>query len=73
MKFVDTATNQFISVIIHFICREAANSAPTFGDRRCYQLPIGSKGLGARAVVSKAVVSVSNVDIINFDQLCLGA
>ncbi|XP_065566534.1 delta-aminolevulinic acid dehydratase-like [Artemia franciscana] len=32
--------------------RDAANSAPTFGDRRCYQLPGGSSGLALRAVVS---------------------
>ncbi|XP_055380382.1 delta-aminolevulinic acid dehydratase [Condylostylus longicornis] len=30
--------------------RDAAKSAPAFGDRRCYQLPSGSKGLAARAV-----------------------
>ncbi|XP_033108188.1 delta-aminolevulinic acid dehydratase-like [Anneissia japonica] len=30
--------------------REAAKSAPAFGDRRCYQLPPGSRGLAARAV-----------------------
>lgn len=29
--------------------RDAAKSAPSFGDRRCYQLPSGSKGLAARA------------------------
>ncbi|XP_011210917.1 delta-aminolevulinic acid dehydratase [Bactrocera dorsalis] len=30
--------------------RDAAKSAPAFGDRRCYQLPSGSKGLAIRAV-----------------------
>ncbi|XP_070581877.1 delta-aminolevulinic acid dehydratase-like [Ptychodera flava] len=30
--------------------RDAAKSAPAFGDRRCYQLPPGSRGLAARAV-----------------------
>ncbi|CAG2184255.1 unnamed protein product, partial [Oppiella nova] len=30
--------------------RDAAGSAPKFGDRRAYQLPIGSKGLALRAV-----------------------
>lgn len=30
--------------------RDAAKSAPAFGDRRCYQLPTGSKGLAMRAV-----------------------
>lgn len=29
--------------------RDAAKSAPTFGDRRCYQLPSGSTGLAVRA------------------------
>lgn len=32
--------------------RDAARSAPTVGDRDCYQLPSGSKGLAARAAVS---------------------
>ncbi|KAH8369683.1 hypothetical protein KR093_000595 [Drosophila rubida] len=30
--------------------REAAHSAPAFGDRRCYQLPSGSRNLAMRAV-----------------------
>jgi porphobilinogen synthase len=29
--------------------RDAAKSAPAFGDRRCYQLPFGSSGLAIRA------------------------
>jgi porphobilinogen synthase len=29
--------------------RDAAKSAPSFGDRRCYQLPSGSTGLAIRA------------------------
>lgn len=32
--------------------RDAAKSAPAFGDRKCYQLPSGSKGLAARAAVN---------------------
>lgn len=32
--------------------REAAKSAPAFGDRKCYQLPPGSRGLAHRATVS---------------------
>ncbi len=32
--------------------RDAADSAPSFGDRACYQLPVGSKGLALQAVVS---------------------
>ena len=31
--------------------RDAAQSAPAFGDRRCYQLPPGSSGLAERAAV----------------------
>ena len=31
---------------------EAAGSAPAFGDRKCYQLPPGAKGLARRAIVS---------------------
>ncbi|CAG8662224.1 10164_t:CDS:2, partial [Dentiscutata heterogama] len=30
--------------------REAANSAPTFGDRKCYQLPPNARGLARRAI-----------------------
>lgn len=29
--------------------RDAAKSAPSFGDRKCYQLPTGSRGLALRA------------------------
>lgn len=29
--------------------RDAAQSSPTFGDRRCYQLPSGSRGLALRS------------------------
>lgn len=32
--------------------RDAAKSAPSSGDRKCYQLPPGSKGLAARATVN---------------------
>lgn len=31
--------------------RDAAGSAPSFGDRRCYQLPPGGRGLARRAIV----------------------
>ncbi|XP_034230432.1 delta-aminolevulinic acid dehydratase [Thrips palmi] len=31
--------------------RDAAKSAPSSGDRKCYQLPAGSKGLAARATL----------------------
>ncbi|KAL1925029.1 uncharacterized protein VTP21DRAFT_4683 [Calcarisporiella thermophila] len=30
--------------------REAVGSAPSFGDRRCYQLPSGARGLAIRAI-----------------------
>lgn len=30
--------------------RDAAQSSPSFGDRKCYQLPPGAKGLAMRAV-----------------------
>lgn len=35
-----------------FTYRDAAQSKPAFGDRRCYQLPPGARGLAIRAVVS---------------------
>jgi len=31
--------------------RDAVNSAPSFGDRRCYQLPAGARGLARRAII----------------------
>jgi porphobilinogen synthase len=31
--------------------REAAGSCPSFGDRKCYQLPPGGRGLARRAIV----------------------
>lgn len=31
--------------------RDAAKSAPAFGDRKCYQLPYGSRGVARRAAV----------------------
>lgn len=32
------------------VFRDAAKSAPSFGDRKAYQLPYGSSGLAERAV-----------------------
>lgn len=32
--------------------REAAGSAPSFGNRKCYQLPPNARGLAKRALVS---------------------
>lgn len=37
--------------------RDAAQSSPAFGDRRCYQLPPGARGLALRAVVSDQSLS----------------
>ncbi|KAF8585969.1 tetrapyrrole biosynthesis, porphobilinogen synthase [Ramaria rubella] len=34
--------------------REAAGSAPSFGDRKCYQLPPSARGLARRAIVRDA-------------------
>ncbi|GLB37559.1 putative tetrapyrrole biosynthesis porphobilinogen synthase [Lyophyllum shimeji] len=31
--------------------RDAAGSAPSFGNRKCYQLPVGARGLARRAIV----------------------
>lgn len=31
--------------------RDAAGSAPSFGDRKCYQLPAGGRGLARRAII----------------------
>jgi len=36
--------------------RDAAKSAPAFGDRRAYQLPGGSAGLAHRAAVCKLII-----------------
>lgn len=33
--------------------RDVTKSAPLFSDRKCYQLPPGSKGLATRAAVSE--------------------
>ena len=40
--------------------RDAAQSAPAFGDRRCYQLPPNSRGLALRAAVSGNCLSFRN-------------
>lgn len=34
--------------------RDAAGSAPSFGDRKCYQLPPAAKGLARRAIIRDA-------------------
>lgn len=38
--------------------RDAADSGAKFGDRRCYQLPCGSKGLALSAVVWVLLISI---------------
>lgn len=35
--------------------RDAAGSAPSFGNRKCYQLPVSAKGLARRAIVSRLI------------------
>lgn len=35
--------------------RDAAGSAPSFGNRKCYQLPPAARGLARRAIVSLSV------------------
>lgn len=43
-----------MSVLNKFVLlnrREAAGSVPNFGDRKCYQLPAGARGLARRAIV----------------------
>ena len=43
---------------------EAAGSAPSFGDRKCYQLPPGAKGLARRAIVSPlSRISIHGVSV----------
>lgn len=49
--------------------RDAARSAPAFGDRKCYQLPYGSKGLAYRAAVrprKRDVYSQGSIQILLF-------
>jgi porphobilinogen synthase len=41
--------------------RDVTKSAPVFSDRKCYQLPPGSKGLATRAVVSEVFNLLTNV------------
>lgn len=51
-ELVSDSTLLNISVTIFYYSRDAAKSAPAFGDRRCYQLPPSARGLAKRAVVS---------------------
>lgn len=45
------------------LSRDAALSKPAFGDRRCYQLPPGARGLAMRAVVSVGWDSLSGMSV----------
>ena len=48
--------------------RDAAGSAPSFGDRKCYQLPPGAKGLARRALVSSSnLLSILGSDTYDLD------
>lgn len=50
-----TSKNHCLASLIVFVFlfrRDAALSKPAFGDRRCYQLPPGARGLALRAAVS---------------------
>lgn len=44
--------------------RDAAGSAPSFGDRKCYQLPPTAKGLARRAIVSPILSLLHNALLI---------
>lgn len=41
--------------------RDAAGSAPSFGDRKCYQLPPTAKGLARRAIVGHSFIHLLQV------------
>ena len=63
-KFASSLYGPFryvFSIVILIGClmrysREAAGSAPSFGDRKCYQLPPGGKGLALRAIVGQSFI-----------------
>lgn len=44
--------------------RDAAKSAPSFGDRKCYQLPPNSSGLAKRAAVSKLLLIIFQNNLV---------
>lgn len=46
--------------------RDAAKSAPGFGDRKGYQLPPGSRGLAARAAVCLSYIKIERFLICFF-------
>lgn len=44
--------------------REAAGSVPSFGNRKCYQLPPNARGLAQRAIVSLCLSSWTHSDSV---------
>ncbi|KAI9594584.1 hypothetical protein BDF19DRAFT_444155 [Syncephalis fuscata] len=44
--------------------RDAANSSPSKGDRRCYQLPPGARGLAKRAIERDVAEGTPYLDIV---------
>jgi len=38
--------------------RDAAGSAPSFGNRKCYQFPPGARGLARRAIVRQLILII---------------
>lgn len=68
-KFASSLYGPFRCVYLSLCCigsrtntfvRDAAGSAPSFGDRKCYQLPPSARGLARRAIVSGVLVCYSN-------------
>ena len=51
--------------------RDAAGSCPSFGDRKCYQLPPGGRGLARRAI-RRDIDEGADVIMVSFDsKYCL--
>jgi porphobilinogen synthase len=46
-----------IETFLMLLLRDAAGSAPSFGDRKCYQLPPTARGLARRAIASTPYVT----------------
>lgn len=51
MVSIFVTTGSWLTLFYYF--RDAAGSAPSFGDRKCYQLPPTARGLARRAIVSQ--------------------
>ena len=65
---LDLLHNDIVICAILSCSREAAKSAPTFGDRRCYQLPPGASGLAMRAVVWPSCIRYMGVKLNSVDR-----